>query len=151
MEISYIPRPLAKGIFFPGRGMRFSYRIFNIIELSLIVVVIMKNKYQQRKDVISSFPRRRRRDSYNVYRLVSAIGGLFICGLLVIIGAQYLQQIRTKQELADFETRILENEARQVSIEAELDRLQDPDYIEIMARERLGLVKPGEIIFQLED
>jgi cell division protein FtsB len=44
-----------------------------------------------------------------------------------------------------------EHEARQAAIELEIERLKELDYIEILARERLGLVKPGEIIFQLED
>jgi len=36
-------------------------------------------------------------------------------------------------------------------LEEEIVRLQDLDYLETLARERLGLVKPGEVIFQLED
>jgi len=86
-----------------------------------------------------------------MYRLFSIVGFFIILGLLVTIGAQYIQQVRAKQELAAFEALLREHEARQAAIELEIERLKELDYIEIMARERLGLVKPGEIIFQLED
>jgi cell division protein FtsB len=36
---------------------------------------------------------------------------------------------------------------RVVDLERERERLQDPDHIELLAREQLGLVKPGEIPF----
>lgn len=108
-------------------------------------------KYQKSRDAVSAFPRRRRGSNYSAYRLVSLIGVFIIIGLLLVIGAQYIQQARAKQELADLEGRLREYEARQAAIELELERLRDLDYIEILARERLGLVKPDEIIFQLED
>ena len=111
----------------------------------------MNIKNRRSKDTVSVFPRKRRGDNYSVYRLVSLIGIFIILGFLAIIGAQYIQQVRAKQELADFEARLYEHEVRQAAIELEIERLKSLDYIEIMARERLGLVKPGEIIFQLED
>ena len=111
----------------------------------------MNTKNKKSKDTVSAFPRKRRGDNYTAYRLICLIGIFIIAGLLVIIGAQYVQQVRAKQELADFENRLREHETRQAAIELEIERLKSLDYIEILARERLGLVKPGEIIFQLED
>ncbi|MBW6462691.1 MAG: septum formation initiator family protein [Firmicutes bacterium] len=86
-----------------------------------------------------------------MYKLINTIGIIIIVGLFVIIGAQYLQSYSAAQELELFETRIKEQEARQELLQDEIERLQHLDYIEILARDRLGLVKPGEIIFQLED
>lgn len=114
-------------------------------------LIAMNTKYQKSKDAVSVFPRRHRGDNYSMYRLFSIVGFFIILGLLVTIGAQYIQQVRAKQELAAFEALLREHEARQTAIELEIERLKELDYIEIMARERLGLVKPGEIIFQLED
>jgi cell division protein DivIC len=111
----------------------------------------MNSKKHMPKDAVSAFPRRRRGNKYGMYRLINAIGLLVILALAVIIGAQYIQQLRARQELAEYETRVLEHRERQAAIEAEIERLQEIDYIEILARDRLGLVKPGEIIFQLED
>ena len=49
------------------------------------------------------------------------------------------------------DVRILNQKANQKALSEEIERLQELDYIEVLARERLGLVKPDEIIFQLED
>ncbi len=111
----------------------------------------MNAKYQKSRKAVSAFPRRRQGSNYSMYRLVSLIGVFIIIGLLLVVGAQHIQQVRAKQELADLEGRLREHEARQEAIELEIERLKDLDYIEILARERLGLVKPDEIIFQLED
>ncbi len=76
---------------------------------------------------------------------------MVLIALLILIGAQHIQYYETQQELAFFEERIREHERRQVEAMIEIEHLQDPNYIEILARYRLGLVKPGEVIFQLED
>lgn len=110
----------------------------------------MKNSNLRNEKIVSPFPRRRVKD-YSLYRLLTAIGLFIICGLLVIIGAQYLQQYKAKRELVEYEQRMEQEKARQVYIETEIERLQNLDYLELLARERLGLVKPGEIVFQLED
>lgn len=110
----------------------------------------MKNSNLRNEKIVSPFPRRLGKD-YSLYRLISAIGLFIICGLLLLIGAQYLQQYKARQELAEYELRMEQEKVRQVYIEAEIERLQNLDYLELLARERLGLVKPGEIIFQLED
>lgn len=111
----------------------------------------MNKKNQKTQDHVSVFPRHHQGDSYSTYRLVCIIGIFVIMGLLVILGAQYIQYARTKQEVAVFEARLREQEARQAAVEREIERLKNLDYIEILARERLGLVKPDDIIFQLED
>ena len=108
-------------------------------------------KKARKKDVRTSFPGDRHGDRYSMYRLITVAGFLVIIVLLIIIGAQYLQYYRAEQELANLESRVAEQEARQDSLQEEIERLQHLDYIEILARDRLGLVKPGEIIFQLED
>jgi cell division protein FtsB len=106
---------------------------------------------QKERDALWSFPRRRRGDGYNMYRLITTIGVFIIIGLLIVIGAQFMKYQKVQQELADFEKRVRDYELRQAAVEEEIERLQNLDYIEALARERLGLVKPGEIIFQLED
>lgn len=115
-------------------------------------MVLVKTTGQQKaKDALWSFPRRRRGDGYSLYRLISTISVFIIIGLLIMIGAQYLKYQKVQQELADFEKRVSDYELRQAAVEEEIERLHNLDYIEVLARERLGLVKPGEIIFQLED
>lgn len=111
----------------------------------------MASREKKGKKAVSSFPRRHRDNSYSLYRLISSVGIIVILGLLVVIGTQYIRYYQTRQELAAYEIRIAEYEARQETMEAEIERLQNLDYIEILARNRLGLVKPGEVVFQLED
>ena len=52
---------------------------------------------------------------------------------------------RARQNLAALETQVRALEAEKVQLEAEIDRLEkDPRAVEKPAREKLGLVEPGE-------
>lgn len=108
-------------------------------------------KKGREKNRALNIPAYRRESSYSISRLVSAAGIIVICGLLVIIGAQYIRQLQVEKELGEYEARMEQYEQRLEAAEKEIDRLQDLNYIEIQARSRLGLVKPDEIIFQFED
>lgn len=99
---------------------------------------------------ITAFPRRRRR-SFGLPRLLIMVGVVLIGYLLLVMGAQSLQQQRVRRELLEYEMRIEEYEARNEAISTEIRRLHDLSYIEILARRYLGLVKPGETVFQVED
>ncbi len=99
----------------------------------------------------ANFPRPRRESNFSMYRLVSTAGIFMICCLLLVIGAQHLRQRQVEKEMAEYEARVEKLEQRKTAAEKEIERLQDLDYIEIQARNRLGLVKPDEMIFQLED
>ncbi len=111
----------------------------------------MRKKALKSEDTVSVIPGRYKNNRYSLYRLVSAVCFLFMICLLLVIAAQYIQQLRVRQELAELEARIETNRDKQVALEIEVERLQELGYIESQARERLGLVKPGELIFQLED
>jgi cell division protein FtsB len=100
---------------------------------------------------VSVFPAKSRDNRYSIYRLVVIALSLVVCGLLLIISLQYLKQHQAGQALAELEAKIVALSERQAELEEEIVRLQDLDYLETLARERLGLVKPGEVIFQLED
>lgn len=100
---------------------------------------------------VTGFPRQHRGNRYTMYRLVSLVGVFVIVGLLALVGAQAIQYYKTEQELAGYEKRLQEQEQRQALYMEEIEWLKDYSYIEMLARERLGLVKPGELIFQLED
>jgi len=86
-----------------------------------------------------------------MYRLLVIVLGFIVIGLLVIIGAQYLRQREAGQALDEMEKIISEMREQQATLEEEILKLQDLDYIEVLARERLGLVRPDEVIFQFED
>ena len=76
---------------------------------------------------------------------------LLVLGLLAYILVAYARmQIRIGE--AEEEQRSLQAEVRTMSVsnaalEYEIDHCQDPETIEKVAREKLGLVLPGEIVF----
>jgi cell division protein FtsB len=85
------------------------------------------------------------------------VGGraLVLAAILILIGVasagvvrQYLGQ---RAEIDRLEREIRSIEADRARLEAEIDRLQDPAYLERLARECLGMVKPGEIRFVVPD
>ena|SRR3989304_3074260 len=107
----------------------------------------MAKENRSRKAIIES--RRRRRlilltvtGFFLVYFIFSFTFG--DAGLL-----SYFKMKRTKQELVhDIE----QLHQRNTELRYEIEWLRsDPRYIEQMARERLGLVKDGEIIYQFND
>ncbi len=60
------------------------------------------------------------------------------------IAANFFRIRRLRTEVERMERRIEQAEAEQEELKLELERLDDPDYIEILARRRLGMVNPGE-------
>ncbi len=106
---------------------------------------------QKRSSPVSRFPVRHTENRYSMLRLLLIVLSFIVLGLLVIIGAQYLRQREAGQALAELEKKISEMREQQATLEEEILKLQDLDYIEVLARERLGLVRPDEVIFQFED
>lgn len=84
-------------------------------------------------------------------KLIVACGSVVICFLLLIIAVQWLQQRSLKGKLLEKEALIEELEKRNLAAGEEVERLQELSYIEVLARKYLGLVKPGEIVLQIED
>jgi cell division protein FtsB len=70
---------------------------------------------------------------------------------VLAVGGQSLGRVwRLKQEVDGLEREIAGLRAETSRLMAVVDRLRtDPDYIEQVAREDLGLVKPGERILKL--
>lgn len=82
-------------------------------------------------------------------RLSARAGTLFLIvlltGFLAIVPArEYLAQ---RARIADLERRAQILEKANTDLSTEIDRLHDPVYLERLARECLGMVKPGEKAF----
>ena len=54
------------------------------------------------------------------------------------------QLVNQRTQLEDLETRLAQLDVQNMRLNNDIRRLQDPAELEVMARERLGLVKPGE-------
>ena len=70
---------------------------------------------------------------------------------LAVYGGQSLTRVwalKKEAESLEREVGVLRSDTARLT--AEVDRLRtDPDYIEQIAREKLGLVKPGERVYKL--
>lgn len=63
-------------------------------------------------------------------------------GYLVI--GQYFELIAVRREAEMVQQQLEQARQKAQQLQVERERLQSPDYIEKLAREELGLVKPGE-------
>ena len=75
--------------------------------------------------------------------------------VLLILTISYASSLRIyfaqAHDIAATQAEITERQQRIVSLQAELARWQDPNYIRTQARERLGWVVPGEIGYKVVD
>lgn len=74
---------------------------------------------------------------------------------LVIVVALFIPSVsefnNLKVKNTEYEQQILQLKQTNVELKEELRRLQeDPAYLEKVAREKMGLVKDGEMIYKLE-
>lgn len=78
---------------------------------------------------------------------------LLVLALLAIAAlksSRDLEAARARERL--LETRITETRARSEKLQARIERLKhDPGMLERLAREDLGLVRPGDVIIELPD
>lgn len=98
-----------------------------------------------------AFLPRRRQAGFGISKLIAGGGAVLLFFLVLVIAVQSIQHYRVSRQLAEYESRIREQEARNRAVDQEIRRLEELSYIETLARKYLGLVKPGETVFQLED
>lgn len=58
---------------------------------------------------------------------------------------------RLRRELASLEKRLVVLELRGAELQREIEEWQSPEFVEQVAREELGLVKPGEVVYVLSE
>jgi cell division protein FtsB len=79
---------------------------------------------------------------------------LFLFVVLAAVFVVYLPSYMQMQDLRNrnltFEKRITDLEAETLKMAEERDRLKnDPEYFERVARERMGLIKDGEVVYKV--
>jgi cell division protein FtsB len=67
--------------------------------------------------------------------------------LLVFIGVSFLHTIELKQEQKTAESALAEKQLEKKKLERELAHINDPEYVEEQARERLRMIKNGETLY----
>jgi len=87
---------------------------------------------------------KKRKKRFKIRHLLGILLAVYIVYVLVAqqiaINQAHVKEIDIKN---DIEKLIEENQ----QIEADLEKARDDQYLEKLARERLGLIKPGEIMF----
>ncbi len=91
------------------------------------------------------------RPGLSFQKLAVTAGLMLAIFLTIIIIFQAGQYFRLKQAVIGCRIQLEQHETRNEQIKEEIERLYDAEYIELLARKYLGLVKPGEIVFQLND
>ena len=87
--------------------------------------------------------------------MVRVIVVLFFLVLIAVVGSMLMSQNLTYQRVADRAEELAEIEREAVEDNEEAQDMEDKvgsdEYIEQMARDQLGLVKPGETVYQTGD
>ncbi len=101
------------------------------------------------KNKVVSYPGRSRR-KLRRKALTMAIGLCIVVAFILYMG-QVIAYWDAKNELQALEQQQNVMEMENKLMREEMVLLQDNEYIEIKAREKLGLVRPGEMIFYVVD
>ena len=74
-----------------------------------------------------------------------------LMAILLVLGISaagpFRNYLAQREAIGQLEQRIDALERERNALEQELERIRDPDYLEQLARECLGMVRPGEIAF----
>ena len=76
---------------------------------------------------------------------------VLIVAALVILAPSLRLLVEQQQEIAALEQRVIDQQAVVDELQTEIDRWQDPVYIEAQARDRLLYVYPGDISYLVID
>ena len=82
---------------------------------------------------------------------------LVIIGFAIFFVFSYVRQLitmnRIKQEISDKQTQLEEVQQKNERLQDEVDKINSDseDYLEKLARERLGMIKPGEKVVNSEN
>ncbi len=76
---------------------------------------------------------------------------LLIVGALVVLAPSLRVLVEQQNEIAELERQVAEQQAVVDGLQRDIDRWQDPAYIEAQARDRLLYVYPGDITYLVVD
>ena len=72
---------------------------------------------------------------------------VFVCAVFVGVGKQAVRYQEVKEEMAVVTAEIEAEQEKQLTFETRKEYYTSDSYIEQVAREQLGMVKPNEIIY----
>jgi cell division protein FtsB len=77
----------------------------------------------------------------------AAVLGLVLCALVVSAALPLREFLSQRADIRQLEQSQAAARARVAALEEQKARLQDPDYVAALARDRLHFVRPGEIAY----
>ncbi len=87
------------------------------------------------------------RKSKKRFKLRHLLASIFVLYIVCILVSQQIAIKEASRKEEDIKSRIEQLKEENESIKTELERTKDEEYIEKLAREKLGMIKPGEIMF----
>ena len=84
-------------------------------------------------------------------RLITALVILTILYFALLFVTQYWRQVQFRQTLQIIEADIAGATAQNEEMQREVERLYSPAYLEEMARQELGMVRSGELLFLFQE
>lgn len=75
---------------------------------------------------------------------------LFVLYVVYTLTAQQVKLVNLRRQEVELKHKIELAKQGQESLQREIKLLNTEDYIEKVARDELGLIKPGEIIFKIK-
>ena len=82
------------------------------------------------------------------WRIVLLVVGLWVVFSFAKSG---LANLRLRQEIDALQKRLVVLEMRKEDLEREIEEWKSPENVERVAREQLGLVKPGEVVYRVSE
>ena len=82
------------------------------------------------------------------WRIVLLLVGLWVGFSFAKSG---LANLRLRREIDALEKRLVVLEMRKEDLEREIEEWKSPENVERVAREQLGLVKPGEVVYRVSE
>lgn len=86
----------------------------------------------------------RRRLRFNKNRLPGLLVVVLLCYLILSFFSQFHRLDAMQQDLKQLQAQLADLQKKNAELKQQLKTVQSDEYIEQVARERLGLVKPGE-------
>jgi len=111
----------------------------------------MKNSQVIKPEKVTYLPGVSRNTKRRRLRFVLSLAVLL---LVFLVGPMVPRQIhlsRLRRDLDALKTQVTAVRAQNDEMNREIERLHTPEYLEKMARQELGLVRPGEILFLFQE
>lgn len=105
----------------------------------------------RRKEKITYLPVAKKAPLLLRFRLVPVLAVLAVIYFSALFIAQYSRLVQLRHSLQSIEMDIQAVRMQNEEMLKEIEKLHSPSYVEQMARQELGMVRPGELLFYFQE